>query len=508
MSFRGYPLENLRYKYRQVMLQLIGLKAATALYNFQRRGNYIGPDLQQEIHYFKQYQDSDYDTFKFGRKAWGMVGYALVELMNLVEAMHEHDSISQVVELLKYWCTRALQSRTPIEMAALCSALVRIRAFGKLEEMPKEYHLSCGYYLSRGGYNRHAARFLVSGIYSHQRYMSGVLIWRYYVELWTVKMRQGQWGDVEIALSNTRKNLARELADGGNDSFEQAGETRDLKLTVASLLADCYTASGRFREAKDMLLSALESVHRQRVNLTQPIRIALKARLLNLEVELQDLDPATVTAIDLCQALRGSEAVLLAPQIVDWTLTEIQACVDVLIHEGLYRKADSVRRHYGTLVEQITYDPVADSSNQRRNEVYNPAGRADTITSPLLALESLNEPFKPALARDPSLASAPDNDIETVSPKEAAKDPIVTPMATSSIESVLKQGSETSAKISSVKSTSKSGKKPVQTTRKGHDLRETLSLAMAQRRKNSTMQEKLGKPPDYTPSHTEFTPTQ
>ncbi|KAL8729217.1 MAG: hypothetical protein Q9181_005070 [Wetmoreana brouardii] len=346
--------------------------------------------------------------------------------------------------------------------------------------------------------------------------MSGVLIWRYYVELWTVKMRQGQWGEVEIALSNTSKNLSRKLPESGNDWLQQAGETRDLKLTVASLLADCYTASGRFREAKDMLLSALKSVHRQRVNLTQPMWIALKVRLLNVEVELQELAATTVTAIDLCRALQGPEAVLLAQQTTIWTIGEILTCVDRLVRQGLYDKAESVLRHLKMLTSSLislyeshvstdpSLDGLIDYINRRWDEVRSTVWATDMTTSPLSSAKSFNEPLQPALASD--LPQGLDNAIETISPEQAARDPtFMTPVAESSTKSLIKEGSEAVETKSSIQSRARPWKLPVQVTRRRPQPKKTASLPMGQQ--NSTMLGKLEKQPEFTAPHSEATAT-
>ena len=77
-------------------------------------------------------------SYSFNRKARGMIGYVLTELLNITEAAHETEIFDQVALLTRKWCTTALASKTPIEMAALCCVLVKLRAFDELEKMPQE----------------------------------------------------------------------------------------------------------------------------------------------------------------------------------------------------------------------------------------------------------------------------------------------------------------------------------------------------------------------------------
>ena len=48
------------------------------------------------------------------RKAWGMLGFALTELMDIAETARDSQVLKEIVTLTKNWCNIALGSRTPV----------------------------------------------------------------------------------------------------------------------------------------------------------------------------------------------------------------------------------------------------------------------------------------------------------------------------------------------------------------------------------------------------------
>ena len=286
------------------------------------------------------------------RKAWGMAGYALSELMDIAE---RSDIYRKIVELARAWRDTALVSRTSLEMAALCCMLVRLREFATLDEMPQENHLSCGYYLGRAGFLQLAVYFITSGIHYCEKLIPESSIWRYHLELWTLKMRLGQWKEAEQWLSITWDRLSTRvdhLPAGEFDIWKQSGELGEFKMSIASFLSDCYTAQGNFMEARTMLLIALEDMVLMRDAVITDMRVALKSRLLSVQLQLQDFQSAAATAIDLGRELQLRENSPLEQQSICWTVQEILACIDELVKEGLHGDAYHVARGLRKLREK------------------------------------------------------------------------------------------------------------------------------------------------------------
>ena len=264
--------------------------------------------------------------------------------MEIAETACDFKTLDQNVRLTRDWCDKASVSRTPIEMAALCCALVRLRAWDELDEMPQKNHLSCGYHLARAGFLQMAARFIMSGIYYCEQHMPKAPMWRYHLELWTVSMRLGQWNQAELWLSNTWVRLSKRrnlLPSDGLDLWKQSGELGEFRLTLASLLSDCYIAQGRFSSARKWLLIALGIILPMRDVSIRATRLALESRLVSVLLQLRDLQNAAATAIRLCRELKEHGTFLLESQALSWTVQEILACSNELVHEE--RHGDAFR---------------------------------------------------------------------------------------------------------------------------------------------------------------------
>lgn len=329
----------------RIMLQTVELRAAVARHSPGLGSSTMQSLLQDTVIFFHQTVDQQ---TSISRKTWGMVGYALIELLDITETAHELKAFGKIVRLARAWCDIALESGTPIEMAALCCVFVRLKAFDKLERMPQENHLSCGYYLARAGFLRTAAQYILSGIHYCEQHMPKAPIWRYQLELWTVRIRLGQWKEAEHWLSNTWEGLSTRsdhLPAGKFDLSKQSGELGEFRMSLASLLSDCYTSQGRFFEASTMIGTALENTYLMQDVCLRETRVALRSRLLSVHLELQDLQSAVLTALDLCWELRDRKNFHLESQRMSWTVQEILVCVNELVHEELYQDAIFVLRN-------------------------------------------------------------------------------------------------------------------------------------------------------------------
>ena len=343
------PFRVPQYHYRQIMSHLIDLRATRTRQHCQQESPSVSW-LQGEIEYL---QDAITKREKTGLKAWGMVGYALAELMDFVETTHGQETTDGLVRLTRKWCDTALASRAPVEMAALCCVLVKLRAFDKLDGMPQEYHLSCGYYLARAGFSQLATRYIFSGINYYRQEVPKAPTWRYYLEFWTTKMSQGHWAEAELWLSNTWKHLsmrASDTPDGGFDLWKLSGDLAEFKLNTTSLLSDCYAAQSSFSAAKDMLLIALRRIPRTQFDSVDTMRLALSSRLLNVQMEIENLDDAAVIAISLCCELQEPK-ILLGSQTISWTIQEVLACINKLVSEEMY----STAYHVLCLLKRLFY---------------------------------------------------------------------------------------------------------------------------------------------------------
>lgn len=362
----------------RIMLQTVELRAAVARHSPGLGSSTMQSLLQDTVIFFHQTVDQQ---TSISRRTWGMVGYALTELMDITETAHELKAFGKIVRLARAWCGIALESGTPIEMAALCCVFVRLKAFDELERMPQENHLSCGYYLARAGFLRTAAQYILSGIHYCEQHMPKAPIWRYQLELLTVKIRLGQWKEAEHWLSNTWEGLSTRsdhLPAGKFDLWKQSGELGEFRMSLASLLSDCYTSQGRFVEARTMIVTALENTHLMQDVCFRVTRVALKSRLLSVQLELQDLRSAAATALDLCRELQDRKNFHLERQTMSWTVQELLVCVNELVHEELYENTCHVLRDLRR-IENLPGDLSA-PIDQKLNEVKLLTDPWDSVT--------------------------------------------------------------------------------------------------------------------------------
>ncbi|KAL8910108.1 MAG: hypothetical protein Q9171_004569 [Xanthocarpia ochracea] len=397
-----------RHSYEVIMVQLLKIRASVWRQNLQHGGrilDFLKAFLEGEIKFFQEMVRMGHRN---GMKAWGMGGYVLVELLGLAEISQDHGAMGQIVGLLEDWCGIALRSNTPIELAALCFVLVKVRAMDELERVPQDYHLSCGYYLSRAGFLQKAEHFLLSGINFHEGRTAGAELWRYSVELWTVQSRQGHWSEVDVALVDTLKTLPKKLEHGKYSFFERSGEHQSLVLTLASLRSDCLAAKSLFLEARDTIYKALGSLTLRGPGVLEPTRIASQVRLLNLQMELVQHAEAAGTAIDLCQRLNEVPDTMASSLTTLWTIQEILACVnELLIHGGYYKQNYQILRGLRQLTRSmdrpLTLNPSTDLPENPSELPYDMSltQAKDPIKSlPFTSLQISKSPYQIHLERD------------------------------------------------------------------------------------------------------------
>lgn len=332
------PKEWKRVNQLLLYLQVI-YKATASQHEYQRGSLEIELLLEESMDFLHAAVSKRYWA---GTKAWGMIGYALAELMATIEDFHGKRTLERPRGLAVIWCNKSLKSGTSIELAALSCVLVGLRDFHELDRLPEKNHLSCGYYLARAGYLELAERFLVSGLHYHKHQTSNALLWRYHLELWTVRMRLGKWEDAERWLSRTSQRLMKRtdvVPAGRFDLWIRSGELGELKLNLASLLSDCHIARGELLLARKTIGAAIGNVGLMRSNYISMTRIALTSRLLNVHLQLRFFDEAAITSMQLCAELQDPGILCFGSQTLCWTVQETLGCANQLVHERMYRKA-------------------------------------------------------------------------------------------------------------------------------------------------------------------------
>ena len=272
---------------------------------------------------------------------WGSAGYVLAELIATAEVAHDVEGMEQFVKCAKEWCAKSMTSDFK-KLEAVCCVFVKLQAFDELHKVPTENNLACGYYLARAGFFRLAERFLESGLQYNEQKRPSLPMWRYHLELWTVRMRLGHWKDAEHWLLDTWHGLStrsNDLPAGEFDFWKLSGEFGEFKLNLASLLSDCYVSEGLYVEASNILKTTIGSINRMRDTYISATRVTLLSRLLNVQLHIEEPHHAAMTALQLCRELHDHRLRHLQSLDASWTVQEVLGCVNELIKKGLPKKA-------------------------------------------------------------------------------------------------------------------------------------------------------------------------
>ena len=444
------PYDTSQIYFRQVMLCLSDLSRIKSLVSCRESSLDLGL-VQDKLKYL---QNTVPRRHEIGHPAWNMVGYALADLMEIAEGIHDQGTTAEILHLTREWCDTALVSRSPIERAVLCCVLVRLKANQELDTIPQGYHLMCGHYLSRSGMPQLASQFILSGIHYCEQETPDEPIWRYYLEFWTTAISQGYWDEAESWLSSACKDVWRRsgtLPDGDHDAMQQSTELEEYKVTLATLLSDCYVNRCNYQAAASMLVIAIENTSPSHDNYISNTRVALWSRLLNVQMELQELHRAGILAAALCYELGDQVTSAIASQTASWAAQEVLSCINELTRAEMCGEAYYIL----CLLRQSMLFPVDDSAfvdvlpedlityiNQRWDEVksmFDPAeiveekhhraiykfGQLELLTSSLGKLYELGDlgllqtsPGKFCAIADSLISSPPEdqNDTLTKSP--------------------------------------------------------------------------------------------
>ena len=286
-------------------------------------------------------------------RAKGLSGWLLVELLDAAEAQDCVELIDAVVQTGKQWTQRLLGSElSSLEQTMLCRALARFGTSDYLEPQPRQYDLLLGYQLSRAGWVERAEELLLSGLEFYKSSPISTRLWSYGFELVSLLLRAGRWSEAEAWLASTRKSAIIRShfihETDLTDFWKRSGECGETFVLLGLYQADCDMAMGKLKAAEDCLRHTIESTLFVRDSYIRALRLALRRRLLNVQMWQEIWERATVTAHDLIEDTIASEHCLYTTpnsvSVVVTVLTLINKLLWVNDVLGADRLLKSVKR--------------------------------------------------------------------------------------------------------------------------------------------------------------------
>lgn len=236
-------------------------------------------------------------------RAKGLSGWLLVELLDAVEAQDRVGLIDAVVQTGKKWMQLFFGATlSTLEQTMLCRAFARFGDSDHPEPPPPQHDLLFGYQLSRAGCMVKAEELLLSGLEYYASSTVSTRIWSYRFELVSLMLRAGRWSEAEAWLASARNSaMNRNRAVHQTDFWKLSGECGETFILLGLYQADCEMAMGRLKPAEDHLKATLEETLFARDSYILALRLALRTRLLNVQMWQEIWERATVTAQDLLE---------------------------------------------------------------------------------------------------------------------------------------------------------------------------------------------------------------
>ena len=236
-------------------------------------------------------------------RARGLSGWLLVELLDTAEVQERTEIIDDIIRKGKQWMQRLLGSElSSLEHIMLCRAFARFGTSEDPEPQPRQYDLLFGYHLSRAGCVEKAEKLLSSGLEYHTSSPMSTRLWSYRFELVSLIMRDGRWSEAEAWLASARKSaVSRSSVIHVPDFWKQSGECGEIFILLGLYQADCDMAMGKLKSAEDCLKDTLERTLFIRDYFIRALRLALRTRLLKVQIWQEVWRRATVTAQDLIE---------------------------------------------------------------------------------------------------------------------------------------------------------------------------------------------------------------
>ncbi|KAK0508541.1 hypothetical protein JMJ35_008817 [Cladonia borealis] len=283
-------------------------------------------------------------------RAKGLSWWLLVELLDAAEAQDCVELIDAVVQDGKQWMRRLLGSElSSLEQTMLCRAFARFGTSDHPEPQPRQYQLLFGYQLSRAGYIEKAEELLLASLEFYASSPISTRLWSYRFELVSLMLRAGRWSEAEAWLASARMSaVTRSQVMHETDFWKRSGECGETFILLGLYQADCNMAMGKLRAAEGHLRDTIERTLFVRDPYIRALRLALRTRLLNVQIWQEIWERATVTAQDLIEDIIASEHCLYTTpssgSVVVTVLTLINKLLWVNDVLGADRLLKSVKR--------------------------------------------------------------------------------------------------------------------------------------------------------------------
>lgn len=242
-------------------------------------------------------------------RAKGLSGLLLVELLDTAEAGGYTKVVDDTMQRGKQWMQRLWGSElSSLEQIMLCRAFARFGTSDDPDPQHRQYDLLFGYHLSRAGYIEKAEKLLLSGLDYYASSPMSTRLWSYRFELVSLILRAGRWSEAEAWLSSARKSaVSRSSVIHTSDFWKRSGECGEIFILLGLYQADCDMAMGRLTSAEDCLKDTMETTLFVRDYYIRALRLALRTRLLKVQMWQENWERATVTAHDLIEDTIDSE---------------------------------------------------------------------------------------------------------------------------------------------------------------------------------------------------------
>ena len=236
-------------------------------------------------------------------RAKGLSGWLLAELLDTAEVQECTEIIDDTVRKGKQWMQRLLGSElSSLEQIMHCRAFARFGNSDDPEPQSRQYHLLLGYHLSRAGCIEKAEKVLSSGLEYYASSPMSTRVWSYRFELVSLILRDGRWSEAEAWLASARKSaVSRSSVIHVPDFWKQSGECGEIFILLGLYQADCDMAMGKLKSAEDCLKDTMERTLFIRDYFIRALRLALRTRLLKVQMWQEVWERATVTAQDLIE---------------------------------------------------------------------------------------------------------------------------------------------------------------------------------------------------------------
>ncbi len=357
------------------------------------------------------------------RRANGLFGYLLVELMRVVETSRYTELNTQIGRSAMEWVETAWFSGSSIERAALCCVLANFQILDRSVLVPTKYHLLYGYYLSRAGHLKHAEEFLASGLSNNLPLQLFSRSWDYGFELVSVLIRLGHWQEAQRWVTNIQELMTSPNRREDSELQEVLPPFIEMRILLEFYQTELLIAAGEVGFVPLRLRNTISKVcsmdrdgngEETEDSYFQSIRLALKTRLL----EIQTWEGSPERALQVAQALitEFSNKSFLGPDIVQWTIQQLLVLSNRLIWAGHVSAASSLLKRTIKICDYRAYSSWLE-------DLLYAESRIATLNKLLVTIHTVNDPItvssesKGATNEQPEAFVKPSSDIVSTNTK-------------------------------------------------------------------------------------------